>query len=1028
MKRTLLSFCLLVASAGVPTYADVGDGQTIYIQLGENFQADLGREGGTVYANFNAPDETIVDVNIRASQLTLYVALFNNDGDAIDLGGSLNLGQFVATIDAFEIPASDNYTLVIAGSPIASDGNGTFQGPGNNGGSQDADGQADGLIHGGGKSLAPAGRIVVETTGKVKPDLALSTFSGTITNQWTADPLEGAEVLVGPFVLVSDENGYYEDEVPSGLYDVTYQATYFVGQDYSLVLFPDVPMTLDVGLVPTAPVIVTIGVTGDIEPDGMVEAMANVIVLDGSDILGYAWEQFEGVEALLSNADTELATLELGAKVDYRALLMHILEEPPIGPDQLPPNVPPPPDDFPGGLQDRFYLPGASPFAIEETAVVGLDVMVTTTSGVYGAETEIHTHLPWSPTASINTVPVRIPVLVHGKEQASYDWMLTPPPLSDTVLEDGTMQSPEFTPDWPGEYLLTVTDLATGEPVNITVYAGNWEGVVIGQDMDGLPIADAACVNCHSNLLSGDKFAEWRETGHARVLSDNLNTSTHYGPNCFPCHSVGHNTTAQNQGMDDRPDYLDFLDAGLLNVPGDNWTTMLANFPETARMSNIQCENCHGPQNGYPGTYIESHTDGGPRITLASDVCATCHGEPLRHGRFQQWQLSQHANYDLAIDESQSTTCAKCHTANGFLAWASGDEPANPDTPIEVTWTEDEAHPITCVVCHDPHQVGTTSGDNTDAPMRFTDHSPPLYAGFTAYGVGSGAMCMPCHNSRRGLRNDSTFDDYYGGSDIARAPHGPTQTDIMMGQNAFNVPIGLRANHSFLEDSCVQCHLHATPPVGDLAYNLSGTNHTFFAGTDICADCHTGYDADSIQHGVEDTLHILADVITASISNFIDDQVMLGNKVDIGGEFLITEPGTIELIELTESRGRQAIFMTIDGVTSGAVRLGDVVVLDPDDVELGEIYNLADPDLAKAGWNYFLVHNDGSLGIHNPTWTYLVLSEAIMNLDMRAAPPVPDWFDKSLLEQTPDMGQPAPAPAPSNRPVRQMKRSPLIRR
>ncbi len=27
------------------------------------------------------------------------------------------------------------------------------------------------------------------------------------------------------------------------------------------------------------------------------------------------------------------------------------------------------------------------------------------------------------------------------------------------------------------------------------------------------------------------------------------------------------------------------------------------------------------------------------------------------------------------------------------------------------------------------------------------------------------AICMTCHNSRRGLRNDATFDDYYGTSD-----------------------------------------------------------------------------------------------------------------------------------------------------------------------------------------------------------------------------------------------------------------------
>ena len=82
--------------------------------------------------------------------------------------------------------------------------------------------------------------------------------------------------------------------------------------------------------------------------------------------------------------------------------------------------------------------------------------------------------------------------------------------------------------------------------------------------------------------------------------------------------------------MDETSDYEDFLHAGLLNNPGNNWTTVLDDYPDTAQIANIQCENCHGPQNG------GAHTQGSPRIDLSSNVCATCHGEPLRHARFQQ--------------------------------------------------------------------------------------------------------------------------------------------------------------------------------------------------------------------------------------------------------------------------------------------------------------------------------------------------------------------------------------------------------
>ena len=62
----------------------------------------------------------------------------------------------------------------------------------------------------------------------------------------------------------------------------------------------------------------------------------------------------------------------------------------------------------------------------------------------------------------------------------------------------------------------------------------------------------------------------------------------------------------------------------------------------------------------------------GSRVSLSSDLCGTCHGEPARHGRFQQWQLSRHANYELAVEEGTNGTCAKCHSGNGFVAWAKG--------------------------------------------------------------------------------------------------------------------------------------------------------------------------------------------------------------------------------------------------------------------------------------------------------------------------------------------------------------------
>ena len=85
-----------------------------------------------------------------------------------------------------------------------------------------------------------------------------------------------------------------------------------------------------------------------------------------------------------------------------------------------------------------------------------------------------------------------------------------------------------------------------------------------------------------------------------------------------------------------------------------------------------------------------------------------------------------------------------------------------------------------------------------------------------------------------------------------------------MGENAYLMTVGIRGNHSMVEDTCATCHMVETPPPDDLSYNQGGTNHTFFASRNICSDCHSPYlVADDIQNGVQHLLDQLEDVIAA---------------------------------------------------------------------------------------------------------------------------------------------------------------------
>jgi hypothetical protein len=454
-----------------------------------------------------------------------------------------------------------------------------------------------------------------------------------------------------------------------------------------------------------------------------------------------------------------------------------------------------------------------------------------------------------------------------------------------------------------------------------------------------------------------------------------LNANSHHDEDCFACHAVGFDPEVENGGLDDAPDWEAFLDAGLVGHPApDNWTTMLEQFPESARLANVQCESCHGPQD------TQAHFSGAvgsPRVDLSAGVCASCHGEPLRHARFQQWQVSAHANYELALEEGESGSCARCHTVNGFLAWLpvllDDDPDTDPLADVEVTWSLDEVHPQTCVTCHDPHASGSSTGIGTNATVRISGDTPPLIAGFQVTDVGRGAICMTCHNSRRGLHNDAVFDGLPL-SEKTRAPHQSVQTDVLMGQNAYFVEVGDRGGHSFVEDACVGCHMEATPPPDLLSYNQAGTNHTFAASPDICSDCHSPHlQASDVQTGVQSLLDQLRASIEAETLELIEGLIDGGSTITFSGlPAPIASADEILSLELGEARGQTGFAFTLASGTYGPIAMGSISVVGAG----GSLAQHAGPSLLKAAWNYHLIHHDGSVGVHNPFFAYGALVAA----------------------------------------------------
>jgi formate-dependent nitrite reductase cytochrome c552 subunit len=394
---------------------------------------------------------------------------------------------------------------------------------------------------------------------------------------------------------------------------------------------------------------------------------------------------------------------------------------------------------------------------------------------------------------------------------------------------------------------------------------------------------------------------------------------------------------------------------------------MLTNFPNAARLANIQCENCHGPNIG-----STLHTDGildPERISLSADVCGSCHGEPQRHARFQQWEDSGHGSYELAVEEGTSANCAGCHSAQGFMIFLKQLQSGNPLRSIpsgSITWTTDTVLPQTCSVCHDPHAQGTTSGEPNTATVRVEDNTPKLPGGFMATGVGRGAICIICHNSRNGGSGTDAFlhqdgDPVFGSLTSYSGPHEACQGDVVMGHNAYFVgstpstSSPYRSPHALIADTCATCHMELTPPPELLSYNLAGTNHSFRASLNICSNCHAVNQSlgPMLQATVKSTLEAL--------------------QKSIGDKIISRNTGTPiqEVVDLG-SRGNVDVIYT-GQTTVTNIGLGSIPGL--------SVSALGTDDLAKALWNFYLIEQDLSFGVHNPDFTFAVLGASQFAVD-----------------------------------------------
>jgi mono/diheme cytochrome c family protein len=593
-------------------------------------------------------------------------------------------------------------------------------------------------------------------------------------------------------------------------------------------------------------------------------------------------------------------------------------------------------------------------------------------------------------TSGLTNVPIGITQYLdggtNGGTQSAWNWQVVSTPVGSdvTALTNPTSETPSFTPDLPGQYVLLENVSGQELTVNAGTYVG-WQ----------------QCAQCHNGNVAMPvtyvTVGPWLGTKHATMFTKMINgdyqDDDNYTLHCVGCHTLGDTPeqTAHSNGWWDAYVTSGWVFPFVANnysyaINYNNWN----NMPQSLKnMSNIQCENCHGPGSVHTGA-----------LSYNQAVCFQCHDDTDDEDTANEWRTSVHAQSLTAAGGlvTKNLGCVKCHVSQEIVAVNFEGLP-----PTIVT----NPYPINCVACHDPHSAANPND------LRLYGSEAVAGGSFTLTNIGTGAICTMCHSDQ--ISNPNTAIQYAlsltGTSSAAAAAtsatdvHEPTAEIFAAGQGFTLVGAGAYAAtvqsspHAIWalysgngQNLCVTCHMY-----NPSYFTITTGNHSFAMSdglvddTEACAQCHTvgvptgtgygnivtGFDTwvepflatsvpnwdgstepagqEGIQDRVQGLLSVLACAITTT-STLSTPGTCTANTVDINGIPVVWT------VSIPTARGTANVMPPSNG-TAGFTFTNTFT-----QQELDAVYN------------YNLVANEGSMGIHNTKFDVELLQKAIADI------------------------------------------------
>ena len=343
-------------------------------------------------------------------------------------------------------------------------------------------------------------------------------------------------------------------------------------------------------------------------------------------------------------------------------------------------------------------------------------------------------------------------------------------------------------------------------------------------------------------------------------------------------------------------------------------------------LSLISCE-------GEPGAIGPAGPTGteGPQGPQGADgqngaeKCIDCHGNNQLITA-KMWQLDNSIHYTGGHAERNYSSCATCHTSQGFLERVETGI-TSVSTPVA------NPLPINCYTCHQVHNTYTQDdwALTTSSPVTF-------WVGGETVNLGNSNLCINCHQARP-PSPEVPMPGEAGTFSVTSSRYGPhhgSQGVMLTGNSAYEVAGDVayeNSVHSRVLD-CIDCHM--APVAG--ARDAGG--HTFrvsyLDGEDLefnengCIECHGDLSSAQFRDKIDGTQTEIATLLET-----------LGNK--------LLDKGILRSLTSVNASSSSPLELTAD--------------------EVGVL------------WNYQYVREDNSFGVHNYKYAKALLENSIAALD-----------------------------------------------